>query len=204
MRLVMLGPPGAGKSTQAQRAAAKYGIPHLSAGVLLRAAFASDAPVGALAKDTMARGDLVPDDIVQAIVFERLDGPDTHNGFILDGFPRTIAQAKALDRFLRDRGLGLGAVIELKAKDHALVERIAVRNANAVARREPRRIDDNADVLRSRIHAYHRQTAPLLEYYQRQGILHSVDGTLPIAEVEQEIDRIVARLQIERVPDSDV
>jgi adenylate kinase len=198
MQLVMLGPPGAGKSTQAQRAAAKYGVPHLSAGALLRAAVASDTPAGALAKDAMARGDLVPDDIVQAIVFERLGGLDTHNGFILDGFPRTIAQALALDRFLKDRGLGLSAVIELKAKGQVLLERIAARNANAVARREPQRIDDNAEVLRSRIEAYHRQTAPLIDYYRRKGVLHSIDGMLPIFEVEQEIDRIAADLAIRK------
>lgn len=194
----MLGPPGSGKSTQAQRAAARYGIPHVSAGALLRTASASDTPAGALAKDAMARGDLVPDNIVQAIVFERLGGPDTHNGFILDGFPRTVVQAKALDRFLKDRGLGLSAAIELKAKGQVLLERIAARNANAVARREPQRIDDNAEVLRSRIEAYHRQTAPLIDYYRRKGVLHSIDGMLPIVEVEQEIDRIAAGLPIRK------
>jgi adenylate kinase len=203
MRLVMLGPPGAGKSMQAQRVAGKHGIPHLPVGEMLRAAVASSTPVGVLAKDTMARGGLVSDDIVQAIVFERLDRSDARNGFILDGFPRTIPQAEALDRWLKERGLELDAVIELKANDPALLDRVAARRAEAVARRAPLRIDDDAEVLRSRIEAYREQTAPLLDYYRRQGILHSVDGMLLVSEVGRAIDRILADRSKKKMSDSD-
>lgn len=203
MRLVMLGPPGAGKSTQAQRVAAKYGIPHLPVGDMLREAASSGAPLGLLVNDSMARGGLVSDEIVQAIVFKRLSDPSACNGFILDGFPRTIPQAEAFDRLLKERGLGLDAVIELKANDQTLLDRVAARSANAVTRREPQRSDDNANVLRSRIEAYHKQTAPLLDYYRKRGLLHSVDGMLSIAEVDQAIDRILTGLPIKRAPDLD-
>ena len=203
MRLVILGPPGAGKSTQARRVAEKYGIAHLSVGDLLRAAVASDTPVGPLINDAMARGDLVSDDIVQTIVLKQLDGPDAAKGFILDGFPRTIPQAEALGRRLKKRGRDLDAVIELKADDRLLLDRIAARNANTGSRGELRRVDDDAEVLRPRIDAYHRQTAPVLDYYRGQGLLQSVNGMLSIAQVEQEIDRVLACLPTQKGLDSD-
>ncbi|WP_377804070.1 adenylate kinase family protein, partial [Bacillus cereus] len=142
----------------------------------------------------MARGDLVSDDIVQTIVLKQLDGPDAAKGFILDGFPRTIPQAEALGRRLKKRGRDLDAVIELKADDRLLLDRIAARNANTGSRGELRRVDDDAEVLRPRIDAYHRQTAPVLDYYRGQGLLQSVNGMLSIAQVEQEIDRVLACL----------
>ena len=151
----------------------------------------------------MARGDLVSDDIVQTIVLKQLDGPDAAKGFILDGFPRTIPQAEALGRRLKKRGRDLDAVIELKADDRLLLDRIAARNANTGSRGELRRVDDDAEVLRPRIDAYHRQTAPVLDYYRGQGLLQSVNGMLSIAQVEQEIDRVLACLPPQKGLDSD-
>src|SRR5436309_15968132 len=146
MRLILLGPPGAGKGTQAQRVVEKYGIVPLSTGDMLRAAVREGTPVGLKAKDVIARGELVPDDVVVEIVSDRIDQPDAKNGFILDGFPRTVPQAEALDRMLREKGLKLDAVIELKVDPSALHQRIATRAAEATARGEVSRPDDNADV----------------------------------------------------------
>jgi adenylate kinase len=189
MRLVLLGPPGAGKGTQAQRLVAKHGLVQLSTGEMLRAAAEAGTAIGLHAKELMARGELVPDDIVVAIVSERIDQPDAHNGFILDGFPRTVPQAHALDRILKEKGLTLDAVIELKVDEGVLLKRIKKRIAEMKARREALREDDDPEVLHRRLLAYRDQTAPLVAYYQLQSVLRSVDGMVAIPEVSSAIDR---------------
>jgi adenylate kinase len=191
MRLILLGPPGAGKGTQAQRLVAKHGLVQLSTGDMLRAAVNAGTAVGLRAKDIMARGELVPDEIVVAIVSDRIDEPDAHKGFILDGFPRTVPQAHALDRMLKEKGLGLYAVIELKVDEGMLLDRIEKRIAETKARGEPLRPDDNPDVLRRRLLAYRDQTAPLVAYYQLQSVLRSIDGMAPVPEVAGAIDRVL-------------
>jgi adenylate kinase len=193
MRLILLGPPGAGKGTQAQRLVAKHGIVQLSTGDMLRAAVSAGTPVGLRAKDIMARGELVPDEVVVDIIGDRIDQPDTRNGFILDGFPRTVPQAHALDRLLAKKGLKLDAAIELKVDEEALLKRIENRIAEAQSRGEALRADDNPDVLRRRILAYRDQTAPLVTYYALQGALRTVDGMAAIPEVAAAIDRVLAK-----------
>jgi adenylate kinase len=192
MRLILLGPPGAGKGTQAQRLVEKYGIIQLSTGDMLRAAVKAGTPIGREAQDIMARGDLCPDDLVVAIVGERIEEPDARNGFILDGFPRTVPQAAALDRMLANKGLKLDAVIELRVNEGALVKRIETRVKEMEARGEALRPDDSTDVLHRRILAYRDQTTPLVTYYKLQGVLHTVDGMAPIPEVAAQIERILA------------
>jgi adenylate kinase len=188
MRLVLLGPPGAGKGTQAQRLVAKHGLVQLSTGEMLRAAVEAGTAIGLHAKELMARGELVPDDVVVAIVSGRIDQPDARNGFILDGFPRTVPQAHALDRILKEKGLTLDAVIELKVDEGVLLRRIKKRIAEMKARREALREDDDPEVLRRRLLAYRDQTAPLVAYYQLQSVLRSVDGMAAIPEVSSAID----------------
>jgi adenylate kinase len=188
MRLILLGPPGAGKGTQAQRLVKKYGIVQLSTGDMLRAAVGAGTPIGQRAKDIMACGKLCPDDLVVAIVADRIDQPDAKKGFILDGFPRTVPQAVALDRMLSAKGMKLDGVIELKVDANILHKRIANRVAEAEARGEALRSDDTPEVLRTRIDAYREQTAPLVEYYRSQGALKSVNGMAPISEVASAID----------------
>lgn len=186
MRLILLGPPGAGKGTQAQRLIAKHGIVQLSTGDMLRAA---GTAVGLRAKSIMDRGELVPDDVVVAIIAERIDRPDAKRGFVLDGFPRTVPQSEALDRLLAERGLRLDAVIELRIDEGILLRRIEKRIAEMAARGEKARADDNPDVLKGRLAAYRTQTAPLAGYYAGKGMLKSVDGMAPIDEVAAAIDR---------------
>ena len=192
MRLILLGPPGAGKGTQAQRLVAKHKIVQLSTGDMLRAAVAAGTPVGLRAKSIMDAGQLVPDEVVVAIIADRIGQPDAKNGFVLDGFPRTVPQAEALDNLLAERGLKLDAVIELKVDEGILVKRIETRVAEMTARGEPLRKDDNPEVLKGRLAAYRAQTAPLAGYYDAKGMLKGVDGMAPIDDVTVAIDRILA------------
>jgi adenylate kinase len=191
MRLILLGPPGAGKGTQAQRLVAKHGLVQLSTGEMLRAAAEAGTPMGVRAKELMARGELVPDDMVVAIVSARIDEPDARRGFILDGFPRTVPQAHALDRMLKEKGLELDAVIELKVDEGALLKRIEKRIAETKARGEMLRADDDPQVLHRRLLAYRDQTAPLATYYQLQSVLRSVDGMVSIPQVGSAIDQVL-------------
>jgi adenylate kinase len=191
MKLILLGPPGAGKGTQAQRLITKHGIIQLSTGDMLRAAVAAGTPVGLRAKSIMDRGELVPDDVVVAIIADRIDQPDAKRGFVLDGFPRTVPQAQALDRLLAERGLKLDAVIELKVDEGILLRRIEKRVADMIAHGEKVRADDNPEVLKGRLLAYRAQTAPLAGYYAGKGMLKSVDGMAAIDEVTAEIARLL-------------
>jgi adenylate kinase len=183
MRLILLGPPGAGKGTQAQRLVERLGVRQLSTGDMLRAAVEAGTPVGLKAKDVIARGELVPDDVVVAIVADRIAEPDARNGFILDGFPRTVPQAEALDHMLNEKGLALDAVVELKVDENVLLSRIENRVAKMKARGEPLRPDDNPQSLKKRLDAYRARTAPLTGYYARKGILRTVDGMASIEDV---------------------
>jgi adenylate kinase len=191
MRLILLGPPGAGKGTQAQRLVAKHGIVQLSTGDMLRAAVAAGTPIGLRAKAIMDRGDLVPDEVVVAIIADRIGQPDAKRGFVLDGFPRTVAQAEALDRLLGERGLKLDAVIELKVDEGILIKRIETRVAEMTARGEKVRADDNAEALKKRLDAYRSQTAPLVDHYAGTGQLKTVDGMAPIDDVTAALDALL-------------
>jgi adenylate kinase len=192
MRIVLLGPPGAGKGTQAKELVSKYGIVQLSTGDMLRAAAAAGTPVGLKAKDIMARGQLVPDEVVVEIVSDRIDQPDARNGFILDGFPRTVRQAEALDRLLADKKLRLDAVLELKVDPDIVVRRIENRVAEMKQRGETLRADDNPEILKQRLSAYDAQTAPLVSHYQDKGLLRTVDGMASISDVAAAIGRALA------------
>jgi adenylate kinase len=192
MRLILLGPPGAGKGTQAQRLVVKHGIVQLSTGDMLRAAVKAGTPVGLRVKDIMDRGELCPDDIVVAIIGDRIDQPDAKNGFILDGFPRTVHQAEALERMLHEKKLDLDGVVELKVDEGALIRRIESRIKETLARGEPLRKDDDPEVLKTRLEAYRRQTAPLIEYYRDKGLLRAVDGMAPVDDVTAAINWIFA------------
>jgi adenylate kinase len=217
INLILLGPPGAGKGTQAKRLEQKHRLVQLSTGEMLRAAVASGSELGKEAQKVMAAGQLMPDDIIIAMIGERIDRPDTRDGFILDGFPRTTAQAKALDTLLAKRGLKLDLVIEIRVDDAALVERISGRYACARCGagyhdryQRPkvegrcdrcgstdfvRRPDDNAETVKARLAAYHAQTAPILPYYAARGVLRSVDGMAGIDEVAAEIEALIAELR---------
>jgi adenylate kinase len=188
MRLILLGPPGAGKGTQAQHLVAKYGIVQLSTGDMLRAAVKAGTPLGQKVEGIMASGALCPDDVVVSIVEERIAQPDARKGFILDGFPRTVPQAEALDRMLARHGIALDAVIELRVNEEALIRRIESRIAEMQKRGEPLRPDDNPDVLHRRLKAYREQTAPLIAYYRDHGMLRSIDGMAPIEHVADAIE----------------
>jgi len=198
MRLILLGPPGAGKGTQAQRLVSKHKIVQLSTGDMLRAAVAAGTPVGLRAKSIMEAGQLVPDEVVVQIIADRIGEPDARNGFVLDGFPRTVAQAEALDRLLAERGLKLDGVIELKVDEGILLKRIEKRVAQMMAAGEKVRSDDKPEVLKGRLAAYRAQTAPLAGYYDAKGMLKSVDGMAPIDDVTAAIDRMLGATKTPR------
>ena len=192
MRLILLGPPGAGKGTQAQRLVEKHGIPQLSTGDMLRAAVANGTDVGKKAKAVMDAGELVSDEIVNAIVAERISQPDCVKGFILDGYPRTLVQADAVHDMLAERGMTLDVVIELVVDDKALVGRIVKRAEEAKAAGQPVRKDDNPEIFDERLREYYKKTAPLIGYYYANDLLKQVDGMASIDSVTGSIGSILA------------
>ncbi|MDR6771459.1 adenylate kinase [Azospirillum sp. BE72] len=214
MNLILLGPPGAGKGTQARRLEDTRGLVQLSTGDMLRAMVAEGGPLGQQAKEIMAAGKLMPDELMVSMIAERISKPDVKNGFILDGFPRTVAQAEALDKMLEEKGLKLDHVIEMRVVDDVLVERITGRYTCAKCGKgyhdsfeKPkvdgvcdvcgstefkRRADDNAETVTTRLAQYHQQTAPILPYYQGCGVLKAVDGMADIDEVTKEIEAVLA------------
>src|ERR1700677_862530 len=194
MRLILLGPPGSGKGTQAQRLVHKHGIVQLSTGEMLRAAVAAQTAVGLKAQGIMASGGLVPDDIVIGIISDRLDQPDAAKGFILDGFPRTVPQAAALDELLKKKHIKLDAVVELRVNESALLQRVETRVAEMRARGEEVRIDDTPEVLAKRLASYRSLTEPLIHYYSERRKLLTVDGMMTIEHVTREINRILAAI----------
>ena len=196
MRLILLGPPGAGKGTQAQRLVQRHGLVQLSTGEMLRAAVAAGTPVGLQARDIMASGALVPDDIVIGIISDRLDQPDARKGFILDGFPRTVPQAQALDALLKKKHMKLDAVVELRVNESALLARVESRVAEMLARGEEVRVDDTPEVLSTRLASYRRLTEPLIHYYSERRKLLTVDGMMTIEHVTREINRILAAIGV--------
>jgi len=187
MNIILFGAPGAGKGTQAEKLVAKYGLVQFSTGDMLRAAISAGTDLGKRAKEIMDRGDLVSDDIIVGMIAARLDDKDCANGVILDGFPRTVAQAEALDEMLASKGLSLDGVIEIRVDEAALFARIENRAAETGGARS----DDNADTLRKRLAVYHENTAPLLPYYRDKGVLKSVDGMATIDEVAAQIESIL-------------
>ena len=191
MRLILLGPPGAGKGTQSARLMREFGIPQLSTGDMLRAAVKAQSPIGKQAQAVMNEGKLVSDEIVIGLIGDRIQEPDAANGFILDGFPRTVAQAKALDELLAERHMGLDAVIELSVDEAALIKRMETRVAETRANGGQVRDDDNADAFHQRLMTYRQQTAPVSDYYRNARELHVVDGMASIAAVTASIDEVL-------------
>ena len=200
MRVILLGPPGAGKGTQAQRLVAKYGVVQLSTGDMLRAAVKAGTALGRKVADIMARGALVSDNLVVAIVADRIDQADAKRGFILDGFPRTVPQAEALDQMLKKKGLKLDAVIAFQVDEEVLVHRIKTRIAQTRASGEALRADDSPEILQQRLAAYRAQTAPLADYYSGKELLKTVDGMASIDEVTAAIGRALAEAAFRPAP----
>jgi adenylate kinase len=197
MRLILVGPPGAGKGTQATRLVEKYGIPQLSTGDMLRAAVAAETPIGLKAKEVMDAGGLVSDEIVVGIIRDRIAEDDAKNGFILDGFPRTLAQAEALDDMLEANGLKLNAVLELRVDQTKLVDRIVKRAEDAKAAGQPVRKDDDPEVFKQRLEAYNRDTAVVVPYYEKSGHLSVIDGMQSIDEVSASVESLLQGLDEE-------
>lgn len=208
MNIIMLGPPGAGKGTQAQMLAEKYGIPQISTGDMLRAAVAEGTELGKKAKEYMDKGQLVPDEVVIGIVKERLSKPDCEKGFILDGFPRTVAQAEALDKMLAEMGKKIDYVINIVVPDEEILKRLTGRRTCRkcgamyhVIYNPPKvegvcdkcggelyqRDDDKEETIKNRLSVYHSQTAPLIEYYRKKGVLVDIDGTKDIKSIFEDI-----------------
>ncbi|WP_305988659.1 adenylate kinase [Roseibium sp. MMSF_3544] len=194
MRLILVGPPGAGKGTQATRLVEKYSIPQLSTGDMLRAAVAAQTPVGLKAKEVMDAGGLVSDEIVVGIIRDRISEDDAENGFILDGFPRTLPQAEALDQMLEENGLKLNGVLELRVDHTKLVDRIVKRAEEAKAAGQPVRKDDDPEVFKQRLEAYNRDTAVVVPYYEKTGLLSVIDGMQAIDEVSASIETVLQGL----------
>ncbi|MEM9632334.1 MAG: adenylate kinase [Pseudomonadota bacterium] len=194
MRLILVGPPGAGKGTQAARLVEKYGIPQLSTGDMLRAAVAAQTPIGLKAKEVMDAGGLVSDEIVVGIIRDRIAEEDARNGFILDGFPRTLAQAEALDDMLETNGLKLNAVLELRVDQTKLVDRIVKRAEDAKSAGQPVRKDDDPEVFKQRLEAYNRDTAVVVPYYEKSGHLSVIDGMQSIDEVSASVESLLEGL----------
>ena len=192
MNLVLFGPPGAGKGTQAKILTEKRGLPQLSTGDMLRAAIAAGTPLGLACKALMDKGALVPDETVVGIIADRYDQPDCANGAVFDGFPRTIAQAEALDKMLAERGKKIDLVLELKVDDRALLARVESR----IAAGGPVRADDNPETLKTRLDVYYKNTAPLLGYYGGQGKLKTLDGMAPIGDVTAQIADILDGVKV--------
>lgn len=188
MNIILFGPPGAGKGTQAEKLVADKGMVQLSTGDMLRAAIAAGTELGLKAKEIIDRGDLVSDDIMVGMIKERMASDEAQSGVILDGFPRTVAQAEALDKMMTDMGIDLAHVVEIKVDEAALFARIEKRAAETGGERS----DDNADVLAKRLKVYHENTAPVLPYYEAQGKLKTVNGMDSIDEVSQQINEILA------------
>jgi adenylate kinase len=197
MRLILLGPPGAGKGTQAQRLIERYGIPQLSTGDMLRAAVAAGTDVGKRAQAVMDAGQLVSDEIVVGIVDERIEEPDAKKGFVLDGFPRTVPQADALEKMLSEKGLKVDAVIEFQVDEKVLVGRIEKRAAETAAKGLPIRKDDKPDVFLRRLEEFKAATTAVGPYYRERGILHSIDGMAPIDDVTRRIEEILAVAEVD-------
>ena len=193
MRLILLGPPGAGKGTQSARLSERYSIPQLSTGDMLRAAVKAQSEVGQKAEAIMNAGKLVPDEIVIALIGDRVEQPDAENGFILDGFPRNVPQAEALTTLLGGKRMALDAVIELKVDEGQLVRRMETRVEEAKSKGEPVRKDDNVEAFRERLTVYREQTAPVSDYYRGQGDLHAIDGMASIDTVSTAIDAVLQK-----------